>query len=123
MQIQHNYREDMAGRIVDPLTDEEDWAAVLEPALSQDAAAVEVLARLLFTIKKAIDSGPEGAMRASQTLQHGVEQLYLHTTAHQAALTLYVLYLEGNLKPQDEPLNLINTAIARGRAARQEPGM
>jgi hypothetical protein len=34
---------------------------------------------------------------------------------HKAAIELYVLSLEGTLKPQDEPLNLINAAIERGR--------
>jgi hypothetical protein len=52
-------------------------------------------------------------MRASRTLQQGVELLYLHTEAHKSALALYVLSLEGNLKPQDEPPHLINAAIER----------
>jgi hypothetical protein len=95
------------------LAGDETWTAILEPALCQDANAVDVLARLLFTIKKAIDTDPEGVTRASQTLQSGIEQLYLHTNAHKAALKLYALSLEGNLHPQDEPLHLINAAIAR----------
>ena len=98
------------------LADEEDWAAILEPALCQDVAAVECLARLLFTIRKAIDSGPEGAIQASETLLSGIESIYLHTKVHKAALKLYVLSLEGHLKPQDEPLNLINGAIERGNS-------
>jgi hypothetical protein len=98
------------------LADEEDWAAILEPALCQDAAAVECLARLLFRIKRAIDSGPEGAMQASRALLKGIELIYLHTNAHKAAVKLYVRSLEGNLKPQDEPLNLINAALERGKS-------
>jgi hypothetical protein len=100
------------------LADEEHWAVILEPALCQDAAAAECLARLLFTIKRAIDSGPEGAMQASRTLLEGIESIYLHTKAHKAAIKLYVLSLEGNLKPQDEPLNLINAALERGRSSK-----
>jgi|SRR5205085_4259103 len=96
------------------LADDATWTAILEPALCQDAAAIECLARLLFTIKRAIDSGPEGAMQASQTLLNAIELIYLHTNTHKAAVKLYVLSLEGNLKPQDEPLNLINAAIERG---------
>ena len=96
------------------LADGEDWAAILVPALCQDAAAVECLARLLFRIKKAIDSGPEGAMQASRALLDGIELLYLYTDSHKAAVKLYVLSLEGKLKPQDEPLNLINAALERG---------
>ena len=45
----------------------------------------------------------------------GIELIYLHTDAHKAALKLYVLSLEGQLKPQDEPLQLINAAIERGK--------
>ena len=96
-----------------PLADEKDWAVILEPALCQDAAAVECLARLLFRIKKAIDSGPEGAMQASRALLDSIEVLYLYTEAHKAAVKLYVLSLEGNLRPQDEPLNLINATLER----------
>lgn len=104
----------MEHHVVAPLANEEDWAAVLEPALCKDAAAVECLARLLFTIKRAIDSGPEGAIQASRTLLEGIELIYLHTNVHKAAVKLYVLSLEGDLKPQDEPLNLINAALERG---------
>lgn len=98
------------------LADDETWTAILEPVLSQDEAAVEVLARLLFTIRKAIDSGPEGTIQASKALLNGIELMYLHTKAHKAALKLYVLSLEGNLKPEDEPLNLINGAIGRSKS-------
>ena len=81
-----------------PLADEKDWAAILEPALCQDAAAAECLARLLFTIKRAIDGGPEGAMEASKMLLNGIESIYLHTNAHKAAVKLYVFSLEGGLE-------------------------
>src|ERR1044072_1127796 len=91
--------------------DDETWAAILEPELCKDPAAVEILARLLLTLKKAIDSGPEGAMRASRTLLRGVELIYLYTEVHKAARKLYVLSLDGNLKPQDEPLNLLNATV------------
>lgn len=101
---------------VTTLADEEDWAAILEPTLCQDAAAIECLARLLFRIKRAIDSGPEGAMQASRALRDSIELLYLYTNSHEAAVKLYVLSLEGNLKPQDEPLNLINAALERGKS-------
>jgi hypothetical protein len=98
------------------ITDDGTWKAILEPAICTDAAAADCLARLLFTIKKAIDSGQEGTIQASQTLLSGIESIYLYTDAHKAALELYVLSLEGTLKPQDEPLNLINAAIERGRS-------
>jgi hypothetical protein len=95
------------------LADDVTWNAILKPALCQDADAVDVLARLLFTIRKAIDTDQEGVTQASETLLNGIELIYLHTNAHKAALKLYVLSLEGTLKPQDEPLRLINAALER----------
>jgi hypothetical protein len=101
------------------LADDQTWINILEPELCKDAAAVECLARLLFVIKKEINSGKEGVKRASQILSNGIEVLYLYTNAHKAALDLYVLSLKGELKPQDEPLNLINAAIERSKMKRQ----
>jgi hypothetical protein len=108
----------MAHQITIPLADAEDWTDILEPVLCQNAAAAERIAQLLFTIKSAIDSGPEGAEQASKMLLDGIETIYLYTNAHKAAVKLYVLSLEGNLKPQDEPLNLINAALERGKGRR-----
>jgi len=95
------------------LVSHEDWSGILEPALSKDSAAVECLARLLFNIKKGINNGPDGVEQASRLLSAGIESAYLYTDAHRAALKLYLLSLTGHLKPQDEPLQLINAAIKR----------
>jgi hypothetical protein len=103
----------------DLLADDESWINILEPKLCKDVAAVESLARLLFIIKKEINSGSAGVKRASKILSNGIEVLYLYTNAHKAAIELYVLSLEGDLKPQDEPLNLINAAIERGTNTRK----
>lgn len=97
----------------DFLADDETWLNILEPELCKDSGAVESLARLLFIIKKEVNSGPEGVIRASKVLSTGINTMYLYTNAHKAALKLYLLSLEGELKPQDEPLNLINAAIER----------
>jgi len=97
------------------LADDQTWINILEPELRKDTAAVECLARLLFVIKKEINSGPEGVIRASEILSNGIKVAYLYTNAYKAAFALYEISLEGELKPQDEPLNLINAAIERGR--------
>ena len=101
------------------VADDQTWINILEPELCKDAAAVECLARLLFVIKKEINSGNEGIERASEILSKGMEVIYLYTNTHKAALELYVLSLEGELKPQDEPLNIINEAIKRGITKRE----
>ncbi|HVF51209.1 MAG TPA: hypothetical protein VNA19_14040 [Pyrinomonadaceae bacterium] len=99
-----------------PLIEPQTWTGILEPALCEDAAAVESLAHLLFAIREAINSGPEGIERASEALATGIELTYLYSDAHRAALKLYLLSLTGQLKPQDEPLRLIKGAIEKGLA-------
>jgi hypothetical protein len=98
------------------LADSETWINILEPELCKDAAGVECLVRLLFIIREEINSGAAGVRRASEILSNGIEVSYLYTKAHKAAIELYVLSLEGNLKAQDEPLQLINAAIERGKS-------
>jgi hypothetical protein len=103
----------------DLIADEQTWINILEPELCKDPAAVESLARLLFIIRKEINSGTNGVLRSSKILSNGINVMYLYTNAHKAALNLFVLSLEGELKPQDEPLNLITAAIERsGQKAR-----
>jgi hypothetical protein len=95
---------------LDVLIDERAWQAINDPD------AVDSIARRLFVLKGAIDSGSSGAKEASEIILASVELAYLHTNAHKAALKLYLLSLTGHLKPEDEPLQLINGAIERGAA-------
>lgn len=94
----------------DLLIDERTWWAIDDPRTA------EYFARVLFVIKEAIESGPEGAREAGEVILANIEAAYLHTDAHKAAVRLYMLSLTGRLKPEDEPLRLIGGAIERGRA-------
>jgi hypothetical protein len=94
----------------DLLIDESTWQAICDPKTA------DFIAHGLFGLKEAIDSGPDGAKEASAAILANIESAYLHTDAHRAALRLYLLSLTGQLKPEDEPLRLINGAIERGAA-------
>jgi hypothetical protein len=94
----------------DLLIDEETWQAINDPKTA------ECIARSLFILREAIKGGADGAEEASDVLLANIESAYLHSDAHKAALKLYLLSLTGHLKPQDEPLQLINEAIKRGTA-------
>ena len=96
------------------LADRETWLLFLETAVCENSAGANTLARLLFTVKEAIKSGPDDLERAINTLLDGIEMTYLYTDEHKLALKLYMLYLTGHLRPQDEPLTLLNGAIERG---------
>lgn len=94
----------------DLLINERTWQAIHDPKTA------DFIARRLFILKEAIGSGPDGAREASEAILANIESAYLHTDAHRAALKLYLLSLTGQLKPEDEPLRLINEAIKRGVA-------
>ena len=98
------------------LDDDEIWLLWMEPMLCDNPDAAESLAHLLFTLKRAIESGPEGTARALFTIEDGIRIAYKYTKTHKAALRLYHLYLAGELKVEDQPLQLINAAISRRRA-------
>lgn len=104
-----------AGRAGESLpVESEQWHKCLESLLSINPVEAEYFARLLFALLKSLESGSEGITQASAALRSGIEAAYLYTEAHKAALELYLLSLEGNLKPQDEPVRLLRAAIARG---------
>jgi hypothetical protein len=94
----------------DLLIDERTWQAIDDP---KTAASI---ALKLFILREAIAGGPVEVGEASDAILADIESAYLHTDAHKAALRLYLLSLTGHLKPQDEPLQLINEAIKRGMA-------
>ena len=107
-----NATEEMSTNL---LADDEDWLTFLNPTLCK-AVAAESLTHLLFRIKQAVESSPDGAQQASTALLVGIRSLYHHTAAHEAAVELYLLSLTGDLTPQDEPLQLLKAAIERGQA-------
>jgi hypothetical protein len=104
------------------LADQETWEIILDPAFCNEPGAADCLAHLLFILKTAIASGPEGCIRVMNTLQDGIRMVWPYTEEHKLARELYEIYLSGDLKPLDEPRELLEGALERfktkGRAKR-----
>ncbi|HZG50768.1 MAG TPA: hypothetical protein VEZ40_01410 [Pyrinomonadaceae bacterium] len=100
------------------LIDRETLANNIGYILDHDPDAPDILARLFVELRRAIDGGLQGISRARNTLITAVEMAYLHSHSHVAALTLYRLAQEGQLKVEDEPIRLINAAIERNAAGK-----
>jgi hypothetical protein len=98
------------------LADQETWEIILDPAFCSDPGAADCLAHLLFVLKKAIASGPEGRMRVINTLQEGIRMVWPYTEEHKLARELYEEYLSGDLKPWDEPRQLLEGVLERFKA-------
>jgi hypothetical protein len=100
------------------LADQETWEIIFNPAFCNNPSAAECLAHLLFVLKKAIASGPEGSIKVINTLQDGIRMIWPYTEEHKLARELYEIYLSGELKPWDEPRQLLEGALERFNAKR-----
>jgi hypothetical protein len=98
------------------LFDREDLASDVELILKGDARSPEALAQLFTRFRQAIEGGLEGINQTRKALATSVELIYLHSGAHVAALKLYRLSVEGQLRMEDEPVKLIGGAIERSTA-------
>ena len=101
------------------LADQETWEIILDPAFCNDPGAADCLAHLLLILKKAIASGPEGCIRVMNTLQDGIRMVWPYTEEHKLARELYEIYLSGDLKPWDEPREVLEGALERFKTKRK----
>jgi len=101
------------------LADQETWEIILDPAFCNEPGAADCLAHLLFILKKAIASGPEGCIRVMNTLQDGIRMVWPYTEEHKLGQELYEIYLSGDLKPWDEPRQLLEGALERFKTKRK----
>jgi hypothetical protein len=97
------------------LIDADTWEIIVQPAFVRDANAADTFTHLLFVLKEAIASGPSARLQATTALSEGIRAAYLYTSEHKLARQLYELYLTGHLKPENEPRQLLQGAIERGR--------
>lgn len=91
----------------------EELASDIASILKGDEYSPEALSHLFIIMRDAIAGGLEGINRTHETLAAAVELTFTHSRAHAAALKLYLLAQEGQLKVADDPVRLIGAAIER----------
>ena len=99
-----------------PLIDRETLVRQIEHILGGEPDAPDALASLFVELRQGLEGGLRGINRTHAALALAVEVAYLHSRAHSSALSLYRLSQEGQLKVEDEPLRLLDAAIARTAA-------
>lgn len=87
-----------------------------------DEHAPHFLGQLFTSFRQAIDSGLQGINETRKALAEAIDLIYLYSPEHAAAINLYRLHLEGELRPDDEPLAIINGAIHRTTRLRADKG-
>ncbi|MGH9764564.1 MAG: hypothetical protein ACREDR_19615 [Blastocatellia bacterium] len=90
------------------------WPELLEGTVANDPDALEVLAHMILRIKQEIESGPNGARQAVNTLMDLIHQMFPFSAAFRAARNLWILFLEGRITSDNEPEDVLNTAIEGG---------
>lgn len=93
--------------------DREGLEVTIDLVLNADELAPHFLGQLFTSFQRAIDSGLSGIIETRKALAEAIDLIYLYSPEHDAASNLYRLHLEGALRPDDEPLDLINAAINR----------
>lgn len=101
------------------LIDRETLAINIGYILNNDPHAPDILAALFVELGQAIDGGLQGINQARNTITTAVEIAYLHSSSHVAAVKLYRLYQDGQLKVEDKPVRLINSAIERNTTGKR----
>jgi hypothetical protein len=96
--------------------DREGLELTIDLVLNADDHAPHFLGQLFTSFRQAIDSGLSGIIETREALAEAVDLIYLHSPEHAAAIDLYRLHLKGELKPDDEPLEMVNAAISRTTA-------
>jgi hypothetical protein len=97
------------------IVDQEWLASSVESILKGDSDAPETLARMFISFRYAIKRGLCGLNQLDEALRETIETIYLQSSAHAAALELYVLAQEGQVRVEDEPLKVLGAAIERSR--------
>jgi hypothetical protein len=77
--------------------DELAWVLLIDPNCRDKSGWPETLARHLYEIKEAIESGPEGIRLVIEALDEGIRVAYQYTPIHRAALQLFYLHVAGEL--------------------------
>ena len=119
-----NIADDSACADENLLFSREELAADIASILKGDAHSADALAQLFVIMREAIAGGLEGINRTRETLAAAVELTFTHSRAHAAALRLYMLSQEGQLRVEDDPVRLLGAAIERGTTgarARKSP--
>ena len=96
----------------------EELASDIASILRGDAGSPDAPAQLFVVLRGAIAGGLDGINRTSETLAAAAELAFTHSRAHAAALRLYMLSQEGQLRVEDEPVRLLDAAIERNTAGR-----
>ena len=68
-------REETGGESLAPLIGEESWDEILRQLLADRPEAAEGLATWLLGLKDELESGPEGAARASEALMAAIRKV------------------------------------------------
>ncbi|MGH9764845.1 MAG: hypothetical protein ACREDR_23310 [Blastocatellia bacterium] len=96
--------------------DEGDWLDLFHDILCEDPRRAERIARIWYTLIAHMDQGPQGVRDARFILKQALRLTYPFTSSCRLAYKHYKLSLSGQVKPADEPRQLLRESIKRARA-------
>src|ERR1700733_2422752 len=97
--------------------DEDEWLDTFREYLCGHPELAEHVARIWFALLEHHSQGPEGVRDARFIIKQALSLTYPFTRSYRLAYRHYLLSLTGQVKPEDEPNNLLKASIARMKAS------
>jgi len=97
--------------------DEDEWLDTFREYLCGHPELGEHVARIWFALIEHLGQGQEGVRNARFILNQAMRLTYPFTRSYRLAYRHYLLSLTGQVKPEDEPNNLLKASIARMKAS------
>ena len=97
--------------------DEDEWLDFFREYLCGRPELAEHVARIWFALFEHHNEGPEGVRNARFIINQALRLTYPFTRSYRLAYRHYLLSLSGQVKPEDEPNNLLKASIARAKAS------
>ncbi|HEY6331936.1 MAG TPA: hypothetical protein VI756_21590 [Blastocatellia bacterium] len=97
--------------------DEDDWLDFFREYLCGHPELAEHVARIWFALLGHLGEGPEGFRNTRFILNQALKLTYPFTASYRLAYRHYRLSLSGQVRPEDEPKQLLRASINRAKAS------
>ncbi|PYP88996.1 MAG: hypothetical protein DMF61_04665 [Blastocatellia bacterium AA13] len=91
----------------------DEWPDLLALALDKDPHRAERVARLFHYLLADIESGPEGATRAIESLENAFRLAFSFTKTYRTCLILFMVSLGEDFPPDLDSMELLTEAMRR----------
>jgi len=90
------------------------WIEILGETLGTDPNSVHLFAQMMLGVKDEVISGTKGATRGANTVMDLIHELFVYSKTFELARRLWIISLDGQLTPDNDPEVVLEAAIEQG---------